>query len=72
MDATAAYECRAGIPSRMYAKHKYNIGVRVRKYMVIYISIEKYKNTFITEYDIILLSITSSRGAKQDLQYIKD
>jgi len=38
----------------MYAKHQYNIGVRVRKYVVIYIPTQKYKYSVITDCDIIL------------------
>jgi len=38
----------------MYAKYQYNIKIKVRKYMVIYIPIQKYKYSVITDCDIIL------------------
>ena len=53
-DTTTTYICRAMVPSRMYAKHQYIIGIRVRKYVVIYIPIQKYKYSVITICDIIL------------------
>ena len=48
------YIRRVIVPSHIYAKNQYNIGIRVRKYMVIYIPTQKYKYSFITDCDIIL------------------
>jgi len=36
-DITATYIRWAKIPSHMYAKYQYNTGVRVQKYIVLYI-----------------------------------
>jgi len=53
-DTTATYIRRAMVPSHMYAKHQNNTGIRVRKYVVIYIPTQKYKYSVITGCDIIL------------------
>ena len=61
------YIRKAMVPSHMYAKHQYNIGIRVRKYVVIYIPIQKYKYSVITVCDIILHKYYITRKYKSRL-----
>ena len=64
------YICRAIIPSRMYAKHQYNTGVRVQKYVIIYIPPQKYKYSVITDCDIILHKYYINKKRKSRLYKI--
>ena len=45
----------------MYAKHQNNTGIRVRKYVIIYIPTQKYKYSVITDCHIILLKYYITR-----------
>ena len=65
------YICRAIVPLCMYAKHQYNTGIRVRKYMVIYIPTQKYKYSVITDCDIILHKYYIIRKRKSRLYKIQ-
>ena len=55
----------------MYAKHQYNTGIRVRKYMVIYIPTQKYKYSVITYYDIILHNYYITKERKSRLYKVQ-
>jgi len=55
----------------MYAKHQYNTGVRVQKYMIIYILIQKYKYSVITDCDIILHKYYITRKYKNRLYKVQ-
>ena len=68
---TVTYIRRAIVPLCMYAKHQYNTGIRVRKYMVIYIPTQKYKYSVITDCDIILHKYYIIRKHKSRLYKIQ-
>ena len=52
-EITTTYIHGAGIPSPIYFEHHYSTGVRVRKFVILYI-LTKYKYSVITDYDLIL------------------
>jgi len=66
-DTTVIYIRRAMVPLRMYAKYQYNTEIRVLKYMIIYIPIQKYKYSVITDCDIILHKYYITRKYKSRL-----
>ena len=70
-DTTVTYIRKAKVSSHMYAKYQYNTGVRVRKYVVIYIPTQKYKYSVITDYDIILHNYYITRELKSRLYKIQ-
>jgi len=70
-DTTATYIHRAIVPSCMYAKHQYNIGIRVWKYVIIYIPTQKYKYPVITDCDIMLQKYYITRKHKSRLYKVQ-
>jgi len=55
----------------MYAKHQNNTGIRVRKYLVIYIPTQKYKYSVTTDCDIILHKYYITRKYKNRLYRVQ-
>ena len=65
------YKRRAIVPSRVYTNHQYNKGIRVQKYVVIYIPTQKYKYSVITDCDIILHKYYITRKLKSRLYKVQ-
>ena len=61
----------AKIPLRIYAKHQYYTRVRVQKYVIIYISTQKYKYSVITDCDIILHNYYITKRLKSRLYKVQ-
>ena len=65
------YISRAEVPLRMYEKHQYNTGIRVRKYVVIYVPTQKYKYSVIIDFDKILHNYYITREHKSRLYKVQ-